>query len=220
MIPIYLKDEDFETPPEPIYYLLAQQGLFLVKRNDFFESAMKVEGIPWLVSQEEGVLLTLPLVPGELLLQALAFFRTVYSRYRTEAIALLVFREDLQVYDLIIPHQTVGGGHCEYELRDTVPGARRLGTIHSHAGMEAFHSEMDNSDERYEDGFHITMGNIDAEITLSCSVVVQGQRQLIPPEAIFSPYPLPFDQVQTTSNWERLVDEKVSPLPRPIEFGP
>ena len=220
MLPIYLKDRDFTAPDEPIYYLLTKDGLFLVKRTPFFEAAVPVVGIPWLEPMAPGIKLTATdLLPADLLLQAVAFFRAVYSRYKSEAVALLAWREAGHTYELVIPHQTVGGGHCDYQVRDFPAGLIRLGTIHSHAGIEAFHSERDDSDERHEDGFHLTVGNIDGDLTLACSVVVQGFRGLIPPAQLFSPYPIPWAAAPPSEDWAAEVDRKVTPLPRPIEFG-
>jgi Prokaryotic homologs of the JAB domain len=219
MLPIYLKDQDFTPPDEPIYYLLSRDGLFLVKRTPFFEAVVPAPGIPWLEPLEPGVRLTAPPLPAGLLLQAVAFFRAVYSRYKSEALALLAWREATRTYELVIPHQTVGGGHLDYQVRDFPPGLLRLGTIHSHAALEAFHSERDDADERFEDGFHLTVGNLDGGLTLSCSVVVQGCRGQIPPEHLFDPFPIPWAAASAEADWASEVDRKVTPLPRPIEFG-
>jgi hypothetical protein len=219
MLPIYLKDQDFSPPDEAIYYLLTRDGLFLVKRTPFFEAVVPASGIPWLEPQASEVRLSAPPLPPAILLKALAFFRAVYSRYASEAVALLTWREATGDYELVVPHQTVGGGHCDYEVREFPADLRRLGTIHSHAGAEAFHSERDWQDERFEDGFHLTIGNLDAELTLSCSVVVQGARGQVPPERLFSPYPIPWDQAPPEAEWAGEVDRKITPLPRPIEFG-
>ena len=219
MLPIYLKDQDFTPPEDPLYYLLTKDGLFLVKSTPFFAATVPVQGIPWLEAQEPEVRLTAPPLPVTLLLQALAFFRAVFPRYKSEAVALLAWREAEETYELVIPHQTVGGGHCDYEIKDFPSGLMRLGTIHSHAAVEAFHSERDEHDERYEDGFHLTLGNIDGGLTLSCSVVVQGLRGQIPPERLFAPYPIPWDQAPPEADWAAEVESKVTPLPRPIEFG-
>ena len=219
MLPIYLKDQDFSSPEDPIYYLLTQNGLFLVKRTPFFQATVPAAGIPWLEPQLAGVHLCGPPLPAQLLLQAVAFFRAVYARYRSEAVALLAWRQADQAYELVIPHQTVGGGHCDYQVRDFPAGLTRLGTIHSHAGLEAFHSERDEADERHEDGFHLTVGNLDGTLSLFCSVVVQGYRGQIPPESLFSPYPIPWTAAPPAEDWSGEVDRKVTPLPRPIEFG-
>jgi hypothetical protein len=220
MLPIYLKDQDFAPPADPIYYLLSRDGLFLVKRTPFFEAVVPATGIPWLESQDPEVRLSAPPLPAALILQAAAFFRAVYDRYESEAVVLLVWREASRTYELLVPHQTVGGAHCDYEVREFPAGLRRLGTIHSHAGAEAFHSWRDWQDERFDDGFHLTIGNLDAELTLSCSVVVQGFRGQILPEQLFSPYPIPWDEAPPAADWSGEVDQKVTPLPRPIEFGP
>lgn len=219
MLPIYLKDAEFTPPDDPLYYLLTRDGLFLVKSTPFFAAAVPAQGIPWLEAQEPEVRLTAPPLPAALLLEALAFFRAVYTRYKSEAVVLLAWREATRGYELVIPHQTVGGGHCDYVVKEFPEGLMRLGTIHSHAGVEAFHSERDEADERHEDGFHITLGNIDGELTISCSVVVQGLRGRIPPEKLFTPYPVSWDQAPPEENWAGEVESKVTPLPRPIEFG-
>jgi hypothetical protein len=106
-----------------------------------------------------------------------------------------------------------------YEVREFPPELTRVGTIHSHAGAQAFHSERDVNDERFEDGFHITVGNIDGDVTLACAVVVQGYRGALPPESVFSPYPVDWRAAPPEADWARMVAEKVTPLPRPIEFG-
>lgn len=219
MLPIYLKDEDFTPPDDPLYYLLTRDGLFLVKSTPFFAAVVPARGIPWLEAQEPEVRLTAPPLPAALLLEALAFFRAVYTRYKSEAVVLLAWREATRGYELVVPHQTVGGGHCDYEVKEFPGGLMRLGTIHSHAGLEAFHSERDEADERHEDGFHITLGNIDRELTISCSVVVQGLRGMIPLEQLVTPYPIPWDQAPPEADWAGEVEGKVTPLPRPIEFG-
>ena len=191
MLPIYLKDKDFSPPPDPIHYLLTRDGLFLVKRTPFFAATVPAPGIPWLEPQSIEVRIMAPPLPAALLLQAVAFFKAVYARYRSEAVVLLAWREPPGGYELVIPPQTVGGGHVDYGVRQFPEGLIRLGTIHSHAGNEAFHSERDASDERFDDGFHLTIGNLDGDITLSCSVMVQGYRGFLPPEGFIEPYPSP-----------------------------
>ena len=220
MLPIYLKDQDFTPPADTIYYLLTRDGLFLVKRTPFFEAVVPAAGIPWLEPQNSEVHLKAPPLPAAVLLAAVAFFRAVYTRYQSEAVLLLAWREATRTYELVVPHQTVGGGHCVYEVREFPAGLMRLGTIHSHAALEAFHSLRDWEDERFEDGLHLTIGNLDAELTLACSVVVQGFRGNLPADQMISPYPIPWGQAPPAADWTAEVDRKVTPLPRPIEFGP
>ena len=221
MLPIYLKDQDFTAPDEPIYYLLTKDGLFLVKRTPFFEAAVPAVGIPWLEPMAPGIKLTAPdLSPPTSCSRRWPFSGRCTPATKAKPWPCWPGGRPAATYELVIPHQTVGGGHCDYEVRDFPAGLTRLGTIHSHAGIEAFHSERDDSDERHEDGFHLTVGNLDGDLTLACSVVVQGYRGLLPPESLFSPYPIPWAAAPPEADFAEVVDQKVTPLPRPIEFGP
>src|SRR5215216_4162667 len=64
MFPFYIKRPDFQEPDVPIYYLLAGNGLFLIKRNAIFASCTRVQGLPWLDAQDEGYRLTCPRLPA------------------------------------------------------------------------------------------------------------------------------------------------------------
>jgi len=58
----------------------------------------------------------------------------------------------------------VRGLRVSYDLSTLPPapeGFELFGTIHSHAGISAFHSGTDDRDEIHFDGLHITVGNLD-----------------------------------------------------------
>ena len=211
MLPIYLKDRDFTPPDDPIYYLLTKDGLFLVKRTPFFEAAVPARASPgW--SRGAEVRLTAPPLPADLLLQAVAFFRAVYSRYKSEAVALLAWREAGRTYELVIPHQTVGGGHCDYEVRD-FPGRPHPPGHHPQPRRDrGLPFGRDDADERHEDGFHLTVGNIDGDLTLACSVVVQGSG-LYPPGKPLLPLPHPLGPAPPEEDWADVVDRRSPPSP-------
>ncbi|MBI3988088.1 MAG: hypothetical protein HY347_00580 [candidate division NC10 bacterium] len=216
MFPIYLKNDDFHDPQDPIYYLVTKDGLFQVKQNAIFRSCTKVEGVNWLRSEEEGVRLTLPPLPASFLAEALAFFLEVFRQYKAEAIALIYYDEEKGRYELKIPRQKVAGGHCEYEIGPTPEGLLRIGTIHSHASAEAFHSELDDLDERHDDGLHLTIGNLDGDISLSCSLVVDGRRFPVKPEEIFEDL-----SSLKAQGWEGdFAPLSADPHPRDFEEGP
>lgn len=176
VFPVYLKVKGFEAPGEPIYYLVTKDGLFQVKENAIFQSSVRVAGLDWLEPEREGVALKLPMIPGPLMGEIVAFFREVYRRHRAEAIVLLYFDPAGQRFTFEVPEQEVAGGHLAYAVGSTPPGLIRVGTIHSHAEAEAFHSELDDLDERHDDGLHITVGNLDGRGSISCSMVVDGRR--------------------------------------------
>ena len=185
MFPVYLKEDGFEEPNDPIYYLVTRDGLFQVKRNLLFHARTKVRGLTWLMPEQEAAWLQLPPVPASILAEIVAFFREVFRAHRAEAVALLYFNQAEKRYDLKIPTQQVAGGHCRYEIGPTPTGWVRVGTIHSHAAADAFHSELDDEDERHDDGLHVTIGNLDGEVSVACSLVVDGRRFTLKPSEVF-----------------------------------
>lgn len=211
MFPVYLKEPGFDPPREPIYYLVTREGLFQVKESAAFRSAVRVRGLSWLEGQREEVTMTLPLVPGELLARAIGLFREVYRRHRSEAIVLLQYDPAAGRYTLAVPEQNVAGGHLEYAIGPTPAGLVRVGTIHSHADADAFHSELDDWDERHDDGLHVTVGNLDGPLTLACSVVVDGRRFPLQAGAVFTPIP---QAAEGEVWWEALTHIHAEPPPR------
>lgn len=193
MFPVYLKEEGFFEPEDPIYYLVTKDGLFQVKRTLLFRSRIRVPGLSWLKGEQEGVEFLLPPIPAKILGETIAFFREVFRKYRAEAAVLLYMREETGEYEIRIPPQTVAGGHCQYEIGSNPPGYLRVGTIHSHAAADAFHSELDDVDEQYDDGLHVTIGTLHAKPTVSCSLVVDGRRFRLRPEKVLEvmPWELP-----------------------------
>ena len=185
MFPIYLKEDGFEEPDDPIYYLVTRDGLFQVKRNLLFHARTKVRGLTWLMSEQEAAWLKLPPVPAAILAEIVDFFREVFRAHRAEAVALLYFNQAEKRYETKIPKQQVAGGHCRYEIGPTPTGWVRVGTIHSHAAADAFHSELDYEDERHDDGLHVTIGNLDGEVSVACSLVVDGRRFTLKPSDVF-----------------------------------
>ncbi len=96
----------------------------------------------------------------------------------------------------------------------------RLGTIHSHAGIDAFHSFRDSQDERFERRLpphYRQFGHRPHPVVLRGG---PGARGPIPRNTSSPPYPIPWDQAPPESEWTAEVDLKVTPLLPPIEFGP
>ncbi|MBI4840237.1 MAG: hypothetical protein HY803_04045 [candidate division NC10 bacterium] len=189
MFPVYLKDAGFEPPDDPIHYLVTADGLFLVKENPVFRSCVRVRGIRGLQGQKDEVHWKLPPIPGELLQRIVGLFREVYRRHKSEAIVLLLSDPATQEYELCVPEQYVAGGHLTYVPGPTPPGKIRVGTIHSHAEADAFHSPVDDGDEAHDDGLHVTVGNLHGTFSLSCSLVVDGRRFPLKSRDVFEPVP-------------------------------
>ena len=215
MLPVYLKEDHFEEPQEPLYYLVTRNGLFLVKDNELFRSVTRVRGLPWLGRQKESLKLKLPPVPKKLINQALGFFLEVFRRHAAESLVHLHYHPEKKEYQVEVPPQRVSGEACYYKINLAPPGWRRIGTIHSHGLAEAFHSRQDQKDERHDDGLHITFGNLDQlDFTLSVSFVVDGKRFLV------DPYPLLGEDLVFTPDSGLLGElDKVSAEPKPKLVG-
>ena len=211
MFPVYLKDGGFEPPADPIHYLVTADGLFQVKENLVFRSCVRVRGIRGLQGQAEEVQWKLPRVPGAVLQRVVGLFREVYRRHKSEAIVLLFYDPASGEYGLGVPEQYVAGGHLRYVPGETPPGQIRVGTIHSHAEADAFHSPVDDGDEEHDDGLHVTVGNLDGTFSLSCSLVVDGRRFALRTRDIFGPVAR---EAPTDVWYEALAHIHVEPPPR------
>ncbi len=211
MFPVYLKDDAFEPAVDPIHYLVTADGLFLVKENPVFRSCVRVRGIRGLQGQKDEVRWKLPPVPGALLQRVVCLFREVYRRHKCEAIVLLFYDLATRDYKLNVPEQEVAGGHLTYAIGPTPAGRIRVGTIHSHAEADAFHSPVDHGDEEHDDGLHVTVGNLDGIFSLSCSLMVDGRRFPLRSREVFGPLP----REATHEVWyEALTHIHVEPSPR------
>lgn len=192
-IEVHLKGKDFVEPEEDIYYLVAKEGVFLIKKNEFFESSVKVDNNLPLRSHQQNVKLGIPNIPYESIIRpVVSFFRKIYQTQGTEAEALLFYSLIKREYKIEVPKQKASGGGADYRvdiakyLEKRKDGYRLIGDIHSHASMGAFHSGVDDHDEETFDGIHITVGNLDTAPTLSCSVVISGKRIKLEPDEIIS----------------------------------
>lgn len=188
----YLKDEDFEEPPEDIYYLLAANGLFKVTKtlaftaSTVFFTPRKGRKLGVLDSHEENLELQLPKkVPYKIFLESLGFFREIYRRHKTEAEALLYWDENNKEYVLAVKDQKTERWDLVAEVGRNPEGLIRIGTLHSHGDLWAFHSGIDDEDEEYDDGLHITFGEVMQIPSVSCSVVVGGKRFMMKTSDIF-----------------------------------
>lgn len=219
MFPVYLKEDRFEEPDDPIYYLVTRDGLFQVKRTGALRSCTRVRGISWLEGEREGVRVETPKIPAAILREAVAFFRAVFDEHKAEAVVLLFYHPGERRFACRIPPQNVAGGHCRYEIGPTPPGFVRVGTMHSHASADAFHSELDDLDERHDDGLHITVGNMDGVHSVSCSVVVDGRRFPIKPRDVLEVLP---HELGPLPRWpgQDAVDSEPTPRDSDVEGRP
>ena len=78
-------------------------------------SQTKVERVAHLPASTEFVDYALPKVPADLMARVVGFFRAVYRRQRTEALVLLLWRDE--GFDLVVPDQKVTPVSVSYDAR-------------------------------------------------------------------------------------------------------
>lgn len=203
--PVSIKGEGFKEPDDPIRFVLAGNGLFLVKEVDLYRACVKVDGVPGLLPHQESLELKFPKLPKALVQTARGFLEAVYARHRGEGI-LLLFYSPSQGFRLEAPRQWIyrkstsrASYGVKYENLPAPEGFVKLGSWHSHADAAAFHSREDHHDEIKEDGLHIVTGNLDrASPSFSLSFVVNGHRFFLEKEAVMEEYDRP---IPPPSEW-------------------
>ncbi|MGQ4893373.1 MAG: hypothetical protein ACP6IQ_01970 [Candidatus Njordarchaeia archaeon] len=192
-VPLFIlqKDDKVEDINSDFCYILANQGLFLKKKNFLYTSISKVDKIAGLPEVEQTSEIIPIKMQEKFFLHIRAFFQAVYDKFQTEAAVLLYYNPSKKLWAYLVPKQTVTSGGVKYEVDTTSkiviePSLKiinkipkdfvQIGSIHSHAGMSAFHSGIDDNDEFNFDGLHITIGNFnDKAYTYAVRWIINGQ---------------------------------------------
>jgi hypothetical protein len=189
-IPIYLKTVDAPSRPEdPEFYWLTRSGLYFCRNQRFFSSDAPARRMPGTLAEHQpGCEVRLPLLGVAALEYVVGFFHEIYLRHGAEAIVLLLWDLRRKRYRLCVPPQrasvwkSTAGLPCAvdvaYEIPTPLPRDHLLiGDIHSHADLQAYSSGTDAHDERYRDGVHVVVGQIDREPPdFHLDMVVDGAR--------------------------------------------
>ena len=197
MFPVRLKARESHRDPARLYYLVASNGLFQVRKTATHRSVTRVTNdVPGLFPETERVDLYFPPIPATLLEDVLAFFHEVYRRYRGEAIVILFYDPKVREFHIGVPRQKISGYtdehgrwwsdyRLDYEALKRPAGCVRFGSVHSHASLNAYASHADCADEKYEDGLHVVYGSFaSADLTRSASFVADGHRFYLRPEEV------------------------------------
>jgi hypothetical protein len=186
MIPLYCRTTDFCEPRDPLYYLLAANGIFLVKNTSLFSSVTTARTVAGLEDQTEALQLRFPPVPRGAMELIWGFFREVYERWEAEAVVFLYYVPELKKYRLGVPAQRIfrykrGGiwrteGRVVYDNMARPNGHILLGDVHSHCDLPAFFSYTDDADDK-ADGLRIILGRVDrSQPDVKASFVASGRR--------------------------------------------
>lgn len=205
LFPVVIKDAAFTPPAGDTWYVVAENGIFMERTTDLYRATVRVDGgVPGLLPHEPRLELLLPKLPRALVEQAVGFFREAHRRWDAEAIVVMYYLpsdgERPLRYQFVAPPQTIRGRwdygrfradlHLDYRAA-TAPGDgwRKLGTFHSHGHLSPRHSAVDEHDELFETGLHLTAGYVDSpRPEFAVAFVVNGQRFRIPPERVMTPF--------------------------------
>jgi len=184
MFPVWINDGTTEMPTDPIFYVVAKDGIYLKKTMGDFDTMNKVDAISILGDCASYASLNVAKIATRQFAQILTLFREVYKVFKAEANVILHYNKKRKRYRIDVPLQGVTGASVDYiNGADTYKDYIRIGTIHSHASMSAFHSGTDHKDEENWDGLHITLGKMNEEyFDISCSIMSGGERFMVNPE--------------------------------------
>jgi len=201
MISVYIKTDKFVEPDEPLYYLVAGNGVFLVKKAGLFTAVVGAQNVAGLENQSPALRLMIPRVPRNVMEQVYGFFDVVYRQWDGEAVAFLYYSPERAEFHVDVPpqtlfrHRTSRGwrteGRLEYGELPRPDGFLWIGDVHSHGDVAAFFSEVDDRDDG-QDGLRIVMGRLDRSVpALRVSFVTGGTRFDLPSEQVLEDYSVP-----------------------------
>jgi hypothetical protein len=170
VLPLHVKRAGMAEPSQPLYYLIAASGVFIVKKTKLFSSVTVAREVAGLEDQSLSLTLTFPRLPRHLLEQIYGFFKFVYDHLDGEAIVFIYYSPERREFQVHAPPQqltrfwTRRGWRTEstvaYRAMPRPPGFVKLGDFHSHAAAPAFFSKQDEKDDS-EDGLRVVMGRLD-----------------------------------------------------------
>jgi hypothetical protein len=201
MIPLYAKTLDRVEPRDSIYYLLAANGVFLVKKTVLFESVTPPVEVAGVEPQSIALKLSFPQVPHEVMATIYGFFQFVFRKWDGEAIVFLFYSPVRNEFRVDAPpqrltrHRTPRGwrteGRVEYGAVSRPTGFLKLGDVHSHGDSPPFFSTVDDRDDG-EDGLRIVMGNLDRpEPAVRASFIASGIRFKVPTTDVIEEFSAP-----------------------------
>jgi len=183
LFPVHINDGTTELPKEDIFYSIGKDGIYIYKKIGIVESFVPVKQISFLKENVPMVRLHVSKIPASMAAKVVGIFRAAYEKYKSEAAVILFYNETTKKHRFVVPKQEVSSASVTYERNNPFTDWTMLGTIHSHASMNAFHSGTDVNDEANFDGLHITFGDMDEKekFTVAASIVSNGTRVVVDP---------------------------------------
>jgi hypothetical protein len=204
MIPVHLKTSDLKDVGDETYYLVAANGVFLVKTAALFSAGLQ--------EQAPSLALSIPKVPRGLLEPIYGFFQLVYDRFDGEAVVFLYYSPERCEFQAEAPPQRLTrirtsrgwrtASRVEYRSIPRPDGFLKLGDAHSHGDSPAFFSSTDDRDD-VEDGLRVVMGRLDRpRPDVGVSFVANGTRFRVEVEDVLEEFA---DHTRPPEAWTRRI---------------
>ena len=192
-------------------YVVGQDGLYLVRKNNIGLFITKAEKIPFIDDDRnpvEGFHMSLDnKLPYEMLLQTVSFFKKVIADKGNAEAMIQVFLNEKDGYFMHIADQEVSGAFVKFKRDSELEDEHTLILdIHSHNTMSAFFSGTDNADEK-EARVYGVIGNLNQEWPEMKFMAGDGNGKLI--ELI------PFDVFETPDTNMTFPDEWMEKVHKP-----
>lgn len=203
---------------KPVVYVIQRDGLWERRRNDLgifthCVAPAHVPGLPTVLRQ--GFDLDIPRMPTSILWEAIAFFREIYFRMGTESMVRVIYDAHAGRYSTECPIQTVTPTSISFARRRLPPHQVVVADIHSHAGMKAGFSSVDDADE-IADRFYGVIGDLDSAIPqISFRIAMGGEHMRVPLGSLFDLDRDPIFSCSFPQEWMDCVTQKKRRLRRP-----
>jgi PRTRC genetic system protein A len=172
---------------KPVNYILAGNGAKEIRENEIAVFTLQTDKVAGLEPIPDQIKLKLPKIELNLLFQIISFFKEVYRKQKSEAMAQIYWDRKKERCFIYIPEQEVSGASVEFK-RDLELDKEHLliADIHSHGNMDAFFSGTDNKDEQ-ESRFFGVIGHIQEPLPrVKLRAIVGGKPFDIDLEDLFS----------------------------------
>jgi hypothetical protein len=107
MIPTFFKTADFTEPHTPLCYMVAANGLFLVRKTGLFTSISRTSGVAGLEAQQPTLSLRFGKIPRPVMERVYGFFDWAWRQWQSEAILFLYYSATTGRFLLDAPPQTI-----------------------------------------------------------------------------------------------------------------
>ena len=182
-VPCYIlfagEELDPAAIPETLCYVFGKGGYYIHRKNNLYAAVVSAKEFEMLGEIKEQYKLTVCKIPYETFMRIRSFFMDVFKKHKSEVAILLHYNFETKTWIWTVPTQTVAAASVHYDaakgqvvigadgelLAEMPAGYTVMGSIHSHASMQAFHSGTDTNDEFKFDGIHITLGSFDTPST-------------------------------------------------------